>query len=552
MTTPRLPEQPAQTPSESTPEALPESTPGITSGARGSATRAGQLVGRPLGGFFLEALIGAGGMAEVYRAREIALDREVAVKVLPAVLAVDPDYVRRFRAEARRVAALEHPHIVPIYHFDDAGPLLYLVMPILKESLRERLSRETRLDPDEAVGLIRQIASALAMAHAQQLVHRDVKPENILLDEAGNALLTDFGIARQVTYARQGGAQTLSGTGLPVGTPEYMAPEQLRNAGVDQRADIYALAAVLYELLTGRAPHEADTPYEVAALVLTAPLAPPAALNPAIWPALNQVILKALAFRPEERYQDADSFAAALEEALAAPRDGARPGATTAAVGVTGSPGRLANGAEGDESDIATVTTLPAITIVRPTIPALALATLRRQRVILGSVAALLALTILGGGTLAKLNGFGFANGVRTIFLPGQVITATPQPTAIATPTRTARPSLTPVPQISVSPLNLVKSQDDEICTGFQYIKNNTTQTLGWHWQQNPPGGLGSNFAWALQGSQSSQSWPPQHAALAGGGTDSVSVSMRCTRTSYDLTLTDSLGRGYTFTMTSQ
>jgi len=352
------------------------------SGARGS----GELVGQRLGGYLLESLLGTGGMAEVYRAREVALDREVAVKVLPAALARDPDYVQRFRNEARRFAALEHPHIVPVYHFDDEGSLLYLVMPILKESLRDRLERESRLDPDEAIRLVSEIASALEMAHAQGLVHRDVKPENVLLDEAGKALLTDFGIARHVTFARQGGAQTLSGTGLPVGTPEYMAPEQLRNEGVDQRADVYALGAMLYELLTGQAPHEAGTPYEVAALVLTAQVTPPSVRNPQIWPALERVVLTALAFRPENRYADAASLAAALQEALAAPRDASATTGALAAVAAAAAPSAVAAlpfsrpldlDAVPDE-EIDKAPTLPAITIVRPAISARVLASLRR------------------------------------------------------------------------------------------------------------------------------------------------------------------------------
>jgi eukaryotic-like serine/threonine-protein kinase len=199
---------------------------------------AGALVGRRLGDYRLEALLGIGGMAEVYRARELALDRAVAVKVLPAALAADSVYVLRFREEARWVAALHHPHIVPVYHYGEDAGLLYLVMPLYSESLRDRLQHagvrhQERLDPDEAIQLVSEIASALEAAHAQGLVHRDVKPENILLDKSGRALLTDFGIARSVSHMQHGRRETIGSTGLPVGTPEYMAQEQLRNAPVD-------------------------------------------------------------------------------------------------------------------------------------------------------------------------------------------------------------------------------------------------------------------------------------------------------------------------------
>jgi serine/threonine kinase PknH len=280
-------------------------------------TSGGSLVGKQLGDFQLQGLLGAGGMAEVYRGFDVKLKRQVAVKILPASMANDAGYVQRFKTEAQRVAALNHPHIVPVYHFGEDGQLLYHVMPILKESLRDRLDREVTLEPQDAVRLIVQIASALSVAHAAGLVHRDVKPENILLDDKGEAYLTDFGIARPVMPSRVGrAAQTLSATGLPVGTPEYMAPEQLRGEPMDQRADIYALGAVLYELLTGHAPHEAETPYEVAALSLMGKIDPPSALVPGIPEDLEDVIMIALASDPAARYPDASSFAFAARRAV--------------------------------------------------------------------------------------------------------------------------------------------------------------------------------------------------------------------------------------------
>lgn len=277
----------------------------------------GSLTGKQLGDFQLQTLLGTGGMAEVYRGFDVKLKRQVAIKVLPATLASDANYVQRFRTEAQRVAALNHPHIVPVYHFGEEGPLLYHVMPLLKESLRDRLEREGTLAPQEAVRLVVQIAAALSVAHAAGLVHRDVKPENILLNDKGDALLTDFGIARPVMMSRTGRmAQTLSATGLPVGTPEYMAPEQLRGEPIDERADIYALGAVLYELLTGHPPHEAETPYKVAALSLAGKITPPSARVPGIGEALEDVVLIALASDPAARYPDASSFGFAARRAV--------------------------------------------------------------------------------------------------------------------------------------------------------------------------------------------------------------------------------------------
>ena len=282
------------------------------------AITGGGLTGQWLGDYQLQGVLGVGGMAEVYQARDAVINREVAVKVLPLALAADPSYVERFRNEAQAVGALNHPNIVPVHSFGEQGPLLYLVMPLMKESLRDRLLRGVPLPVEEAVQIAVQILSGLGAAHAHGVVHRDVKPENILLDDNGVAKLTDFGIARRITIQRASGGPTLAGTGLPVGTPQYMAPEQLRGEDLDQRADIYALGSVLYEMLTGLPPHIADTPYEVASLVLTAPIAPPASRNPAIWPELEQVMLRALSRKPADRYANATSFAEALQDALLA------------------------------------------------------------------------------------------------------------------------------------------------------------------------------------------------------------------------------------------
>ncbi len=287
----------------------------------------GGLAGHTVGTYHLQALLGLGGMAEVYRAQDTGLSREVAVKVLFGQLAADPGYVARFRDEARRVAALKHPHIVPVFAYGEDAingqRLLYLVMPLLQESLRHVLAREGRLPSDRATPLALQIAQALGAAHATGLVHRDVKPENILLDAEGQALLGDFGIARELGRASRHRA-TLAATGLPVGTPEYMAPEQLRGGDVDQRADLYALGAVLYELLTGVTPFTGETPYDVASKVLTATLVPPSVQLLSIPPALERVVLTALAREPADRYDTAGAMEQALREALAAPSAGVR------------------------------------------------------------------------------------------------------------------------------------------------------------------------------------------------------------------------------------
>jgi serine/threonine protein kinase len=534
-------------------------------------------------------VLGRGGMAEVHRGRDLRLGREVAVKVLPASLAHDRGYVERFRAEAQRVATLQHHNIVPVYYYSERDPLLYLVMPVLKESLRDRLEREGRLDAGDAIRIAGQMADALEAAHAQGLVHRDVKPENILLDPEGTAQLTDFGIARETSLARQGGTQTLSGTGLPVGTPEYMAPEQLRNESVDGRADIYALSAVLYEMLTGHAPHEAETPYEVAALVLMTPITPPRRHNKDIWPALEDVILKGLEARPDDRFQSAEAFGAALERAgELAGTDAALDGTARLRSHATR---RLTRPLELPETpeEIAEANTVPVIAVVRPTASVGILSSLRRQRVMLAATLGVLLVAALGSGTLAFFRGFTLA-GAQTIFLPGDtrvitsVITATPLPsttaaalataiaqgspgarataTALATqtpqttattvpsatasatppqPTATPQPTVTPLPgaPLTMTGIALIKV-NKSTCKGTQDIHNNSGGlTVGWHWTSVPSG-----FRWSLYPDTSiGHSGTPNDPGLASGASDTVYVQVPCG--TYSVTVVDSLGNTY-------
>ena len=256
-------------------------------------------------------------MAEVYRAEDLMLHRHVAVKVLAAHLADDADYADRFRAEAHRAGSLSHPNLVPVYHAGETEVqgkrLLYLVMPLLQESLRDLRRREGRLPAVEASRLVLHVADGLEAAHQSGIVHLDVKPGNVLLDEVGCPRLGDFGIARELSDTTGDGAPTESEQ--VVGTPEYMAPEQLRGTHVDQRADVYALGAVFYELLTGHPPFLGTTPFDVAAHALHAPLVPPSVLEPQVTPAVEQVVLKALARDPADRYATAGAFALALHDA---------------------------------------------------------------------------------------------------------------------------------------------------------------------------------------------------------------------------------------------
>ena len=266
------------------------------------------LSGAQLGPYRVLAPLGEGGMAAVYKAYQPGLDREVALKILPRQLASDPEFVKRFEQEARLIAKLQHPHILPVIDYGQAEGYSYIVMPFLRAGTLATLLEGKPLPVAEVVRLISQVGEALDYAHAHGVVHRDIKPSNVLLDERSNCLLTDFGIARLVEATAK-----LTATGTVLGTPSYMSPEQAQGGRVDQRSDIYSLGIILYELATGRVPFRAETPLAVLMKHVQDPLPPPRSLNPAISQALERVILKALAKSPEDRFATAGEMVRALQ-----------------------------------------------------------------------------------------------------------------------------------------------------------------------------------------------------------------------------------------------
>ena len=272
------------------------------------------------GRYTLERELGRGGMATVYLAEDLRHQRKVAIKVLRPELsaALGPD---RFAREIRIAAALTHPHILPLHDSGDAGDgLLYYVMPFIPgESLRQRLAREGPLPIDDALRIIRQAASALHHAHQQGVIHRDIKPENILL-HAGEAMVADFGIALAAGAA---GDDRLTEAGLMVGTPEYVSPEQAAaERTLDGRSDEYSLACVLYELLAGAPPHTGATARAVIAKRFTEAAPRVRRLRPAVMPAVEQALVRALAREPEDRFPSVAAFADALTSPVAVPAGG--------------------------------------------------------------------------------------------------------------------------------------------------------------------------------------------------------------------------------------
>ncbi|MEM7345631.1 MAG: protein kinase [Chloroflexota bacterium] len=271
------------------------------------------LIGKSLGQYQIKEQIGAGGMATVFKAFQESINRHVAVKILPIHFANDPNFVKRFTQEAQAIAALEHPHIVPVYDFGTSNDLTYMAMRYVEGGTLSDLMG-TKLSDERIVELISSVAKALDYAHSQGVVHRDIKPSNVLIGNHGEALLSDFGIAKMMG-GNEGGTQ-LTGTGSILGTPDYMAPEQASGNQVDGRSDIYSLGVVLYELLTGHPPYQAKTPLAVVMMHINEPLPPPRQINPDIPEPLEQVVIKAMAKDPEKRYQTANEMAAALQDAL--------------------------------------------------------------------------------------------------------------------------------------------------------------------------------------------------------------------------------------------
>lgn len=261
--------------------------------------------------------LGQGGMAVVYKAFDTKLDRYVAIKIVRMDIfgtAVHERLIKRFEREAKSLSRLEHPNIISIidYGYWQGSP--YLVMPFIPGgTLKERIG--SPMPWKSAVSLLIPIADALAYAHAKGLIHRDVKPSNILLTESGLPMLTDFGIAKVIEDEE--GQQTITGTGVGVGTPEYMAPEQGLGKQVDGRSDIYSLAVVLYELLTGNKPYKADTPLAVLLMQVNDPVPNPSKFNVKIPEQLEKVLYKSLAKQPANRYPEMKDLKASLSALIA-------------------------------------------------------------------------------------------------------------------------------------------------------------------------------------------------------------------------------------------
>src|SRR5918911_3473313 len=275
---------------------------------------------RTLGGRYqVGELLGYGGMAEVHRGRDLRLGRDVAIKTLRSDLARDDTFQLRFRREAQNAASLNHPAIVAVYDTgEEHGPggeeLPYIVMEFVNgRTLKEVLGTEGPLMPRRALEITADICAALEFSHRHGIIHRDIKPGNVMLTQTGQVKVMDFGIAR----ALASGATTMTQTSAVIGTAQYLSPEQARGESVDARSDVYAAGCVLYELITGEPPFTGDSPVAVAYQHVREDPNPPSSVNPAVAPELDAVVLKALAKGPANRYQSAGEMRGDLLRAAA-------------------------------------------------------------------------------------------------------------------------------------------------------------------------------------------------------------------------------------------
>ncbi len=273
------------------------------------------MIGKTLGKYRIIGHLGTGGMSEVYKAYQPGLDRYVAIKVLHSFLATEEDFLTRFQREAKVAAMLRHPNIVRVHDFDAENKIYYMVMefvdgPSLKTRLQELDERRELFPLEEVIRIVTAVANALDYAHRRGTVHRDVKPANIMFTQDDEVILMDFGIAKMVNVAG------LTASGAMVGTPAYMSPEQGMGQAGDERADIYSLGVVLYQLLTGRLPFDAETPMGIVLKHINEPVPLPTIINPELPPEIETVVMRALAKSPQERYQSAKELAADLKRVI--------------------------------------------------------------------------------------------------------------------------------------------------------------------------------------------------------------------------------------------
>jgi serine/threonine protein kinase len=399
------------------------------------------LAGKTLGKYRILARLGRGGTANVYKAYQPHLNRYVAVKALHRHLAEDEDFIRRFEREASAVARLRHPNIVQVHDFDHTGDLYYMVMefiegPSLKEELHARSLAGKPLTLPEIARVFGALGSAIDYAHEQGMVHHDLKPANILFSVQGQTVLTDFGIAKIVG----GSSHTL--TGAVFGTAKYMSPEQGQGQRGDERSDIYSLGIILFEMVTGQVPFDDDTPYTIISRHISEPLPLPSSLKPDLPPEVDQVILKAAAKSPDDRYQSGRELARALYDAIGLPVEYtlvSAPVVPRAEIAQLPSADLEADYPPYIPTDEMELPPVSKTVALEPPSPPL----WRRPRVIVGTIALLLLIGLVGAFALRQYND---QNRDAEATATAQAIVATTQAAVALVPTNTPTPPPTSSP----------------------------------------------------------------------------------------------------------
>jgi serine/threonine-protein kinase len=465
------------------------------------------LLDRALGKYVIIEEIGRGGMGAVYKARDVELDRIVAIKVLSPYLVGEPRLVQRFMREARLAANLDHPNIVTIYDIGGEGSYYYFAMKYLEGvTLKEYVVQHGPLPLNEALAIVRQLASALDYAHGQNLIHRDIKPGNVIISSDGQVCLTDFGLAKVAENLK------LTASGETIGTLEYMAPEQARG-DAEKRSDIYSLAVIVYEMLAGRLPFQGNNQATMLYQHLHDPPPPLHQWNPNIPPEVEQAVLKAMAKDPAERFQTAGEFEQALE-------DGARHALPVAPLRRPSEPQKVAPAAAAPEGSHPTRFTLPRIVLPRIAWPQSARALwariraklslsalppfVQRQPWLLAVGLALLLLLIIGSVAL----GLALGSHPVTVVTTGTPTATERRPTSIATtplapppPTTTPTPTATPSEpqQLTAAELALICGVDENGEGGKLALwKWGQAQPTRWPGVPNHP--VVSLLSWSPQG----------------------------------------------------
>jgi serine/threonine protein kinase len=428
--------------------------------------------------------LGRGGMALVYRARDRQLEREVAIKVLPFSLAFDAEFVERFQREARTAAQLEHPNIIPIYRVGRSGRVIYFVMKFLRGgSLSTVLGERKKLTPPEIRRLLLEAGSALGYAAQRGIVHRDIKPDNIMFDEFGQCMLTDFGIAKAAS------GQRLTGTGMSIGTPHYMSPEQARAQAIDGRSDIYSLGVVAYQCLTGAVPYDGEDSFSIGYKHITEPIPTPSLIT-ADERRIFEVIKRMLMKDPADRFQSCEELVASIQGQPTAAPGAVRASAAAVAVGGRASQATTPSPAVG----LPPIVSAPTTPIESPLVNRRATPHERRdnpRRVADRSLAMRgggnsswawlwLVLAVLGGGGGAfyyyRVHGFAAANGALADSAAATDTTPLRDTTAARTPAlpadsprpprSTGRVTAPPTPPAPVRPADPAPSRDSAAGAG--------------------------------------------------------------------------------------